>query len=72
MKSIALGLPVDAVRLHPVRVESPLRRLVAHVRLGLARAAADGPLELSDTERLVRDAQSLRAAFLRGAKQDRE
>lgn len=65
MKSIALQTPATAAK----PTASSLQQLVARVRVGLARIA-DAPTEVSETERLVREAQQLRAAFLRGSARD--
>ena len=58
MKTIVLQMPAEPL-------DSSLRRLVVNMRVSLARAA-ESPMEISETERLVREAQELRAAFVRG------
>ena len=58
MKTIVLQMPAEPL-------DSSLRRLVVSMRVSLARAA-ESPMEISETERFVRDAHELRAAFLRG------
>ena len=59
MKTIALEMPAEPL-------DSTMRRLVVRMRVSLARAA-ESPMEISETERLVQEAHQLRAAFLRGA-----
>jgi hypothetical protein len=67
VKTIALQMPEAAAPLDAMPLESSLNRLVTRLRDALARAG-EGAMQLSDTERLVRDAQALRAAFLRGSR----
>jgi hypothetical protein len=65
MKTVAIQLPAADLCVEPF--ESRLGRLVASLRRSL-RNAADAPMELSETEHVVRNAEALRAAFLgRGA-----
>jgi hypothetical protein len=59
LKTIVLQMPAEPL-------DSSLRNLVVRMRVSLARAA-ESPMEISDTERLVREAHELRTAFLRGA-----
>ena len=68
MKAAAIQLTDTVAPLDVAPLETGMKRLAARLRESIARAAVEEPLELSDTERLVRDAQSLRAAFLRGTK----
>lgn len=65
MKTIALQMPEAAAPFKAVPLESSLKRLVTGLRATLARAG-EGAMRVSETERLVRDAQERRAAFLRG------
>jgi len=67
VKTIALQMPDSVAPLETVRLDSSLKRLVARVRETLAHAEG-GAMQISDTERAVRDAQALRAAFLRGSR----
>jgi hypothetical protein len=64
VKTIALEMPADSAVVVD-RMDSGLRRLVTQLRVSLARAS-QAPMELSETERVVREAEALRAAFLRG------
>jgi hypothetical protein len=63
VKTIVLQMPAQAAVAD--RMDSGVRRLVNRLRVSLARAS-EAPMELSDTERVVREAEALRAAFLRG------
>ena len=62
MKSAAMNWSLDPAVAGDV--DAGIRRLVANLRVTLARTAEDP--QVADTERLVREAQALRAAFLQG------
>ena len=66
MKTIALQMPEAVAPLDAVPLKSGLKRLVTRGREALARVEG-GEMRISDTERLVRDAHVLRAAFLRSS-----
>ena len=60
MKTAALQLPLEPIagtlNGHIEGIAGALRRII--------QAASDAPMQLSDTERLVREAQERRAAFI--------
>ena len=68
MKAAALHLPAANVSVEPF--ESRMRRLAASLQRVLRDAAQAPIMELSQTERVVRDAHALRSAFLSGNHRD--
>jgi hypothetical protein len=68
MKTAALHLPAANPSVEPF--ESHVGRLIASLQRSL-RDVAGAPMELSETERIVRNAEALRAAFLGASARDR-